>query len=66
MFSEVVPSRNTSAKAALLHIPSIFQNLLCFQSYCNTTHIEAGVTLHLFERGMHCWSKPGFGLGCFE
>ena len=27
------------------------------KSYCKTTHIEAAVTSHLFERGI-CWSKP--------
>ena len=34
------------------------------KSYCKTTHIEAAIKTHLFETGMHCWSKPGFGLGC--
>ena len=34
------------------------------KSYCKTTHIEAAITAHLFNRGMHCWSEPGFGFGC--
>ena len=36
---------------------------LPIKSYCKTTHIEAAITSHLFKRGMHCWSEPGFGLG---
>ncbi len=29
------------------------------KSYCKTTHVEAAIKWHLFDkRGMHCWSKP--------
>ncbi len=40
--------------------------LQAFKSYCKTTLIEAAVTSHPFKRGMHCWSRPGFGFGLFE
>ena len=43
-----------------------FQREKKFKSYCKTTHVEVAITTHLFERGVHRWSKPGFGLGCFE
>ena len=34
-------------------------NIHQFESYCKTNDIKAAVGPHLFERGMHCWWKPG-------
>ncbi len=52
------------------HPTSQIWNLKKFQtlrSNCKTTHIEAAMESHLFsKRGMHCWSKPGFGFGLSE
>ncbi len=46
------------------HSSGPYHYLQGIKSYCKTTHIEVAIKTHLFETGMHCWSKPGFGLGC--